>query len=91
MRFYANHTDEEGAKRSFQIMFYAGTQCVEVTEVCDFVFSAGDIVCPCHEFVQIIGKNSGRNAVGSARTPKPQTFLSNPSQSLNPPSDCATR
>ncbi len=35
MRFYANHTDEEGAERSFQIMFYAGEQCVEVTEVHD--------------------------------------------------------
>jgi hypothetical protein len=33
LRFFANHLDEEGALRSFQVMFYPGEQCVEVTEV----------------------------------------------------------
>jgi hypothetical protein len=39
-RFYATHTDEEGAVRSFQIMFYVGEQCVEVTEVIQLLASA---------------------------------------------------
>ena len=33
LRFYASHTDDEGAQRSFQVMFYPGEQCVEVNEV----------------------------------------------------------
>jgi hypothetical protein len=33
LRFYASHVDEEGAQRSFQVMFYPGEQCVEVNEV----------------------------------------------------------